>query len=144
MGPLVIPTAFMRDILTDLAKAVPGAAAAGPLNGALVKLFTADIVPNRNTLLAALTPATFTGYAASTAVAWGVPITDEDGATTITAASKQFSCTDDVVTEDIWGWFLTDAAGTKLLCSQRFDNKVIINGAGDGVVVLPVFGLRVL
>lgn len=140
MQMCVIPDSTMRAILTDIAKAVPGAAAAGPLDGAKLKLSTADFTPTRLTVLGDFVAPTFTGYAASSAIAWGLPLVDEDGRTTISGGSKQFTCTtapDEA--ETVHCWYITDGAGAVLLCSGRLTNPLVINTVGDGIVLVPEF-----
>lgn len=142
MLSIVIPSTTMRLIQAGLAAAEPEDPAAGLFNGALIKLFQNDITPTKATALADLHVATFTGYANSSAVVWGAPLTDENGVTTVTGGSKQFTASDGVVPNTIYGWYATNAGGSVLLFSCRYDEPIEINSAADGVVVLPEFNLR--
>lgn len=113
------------------------------LDGAKVSLFKADVVPDKDTVLADLTPADFSGYAQSAAVVWGTPYLDASGKATVQGASVQFTQTADTVSNTVYGWMLVgDPAGTPyLICAERFATPVTMTEASDGIVVAPAFQL---
>lgn len=82
----------------------------GTLTGAKVILFTNALVVNKNTLLAGLDVATFTGYATSTAVTWGTPFVSGDTTQyTMTGDAKTFTCSAGTEEEVIEGYALISA-----------------------------------
>lgn len=48
----------------------------GPLDGAVMMLFNADVTVTENTVLSDLTPCAFSGYAVSDPIVWGDPYLD--------------------------------------------------------------------
>jgi len=103
-------------------------------------LFTNDFTPDRDTVLADLTEAAWTGYAyvdvapgdfATSGVAGHVgyiqapPITFDNGSGADQSA---------------YGYYVTNVAGTKLLAAARFDSAPITKPDGDQFTVIPVWG----
>lgn len=119
------------------------AAASAPYNGAKVQLFQANITPGPDTLLAAMTAATFTGYSLSAAVTWGTPILAPDALQKTVGVAKQFTQTDITTTNTVYGYVLVgDPSGTPYaLASYRFASPASFTAAGNGVVVLPEVSL---
>lgn len=113
------------------------------LDGAKVMLFQNAIVPDKDTELADLDVATFSGYAVSAAVVWGTPYLDANGVATVQAGSVQFTQSAITVTNTVYGWALVgDPAGTPyLICAERFDSPIAMLEVSDGIVVSPSFQL---
>lgn len=112
-------------------------AAGGPLAAAVLQLFSNDLDPNVNTLLADLVEATFDGYAEEAAYTLGGAYIDTDGQIHLTGPSKLWTATGTTVTETIFGWMLLNTAGTALYLAGRFPNPIPITAIGDGVFVAP-------
>lgn len=86
-----------------------------PLSTAKLRLYKNNVTPTNATVLADLTEADFSGYAAQTLV-WG--------ASSITAhiaeaAAATLSFTISSGTQNIYGWYVTNSAGTRLLSVER-------------------------
>lgn len=109
--------------------------AGGVLNGAEVVLWKNDIVPAVDTVLADLELATFDGYAASSAVTWSAALHESDAEFIVSGGDKVFICTGDTTPNLIYGWALTDGAGTNLLFAKRFDQPISVSEAGNFVSV---------
>lgn len=134
---IVVPTGISIEILEELI------AAGNLFDGALVKLFQNDFQPTKDSILADFTVATFSGYAASAAVAWSGPVLNTAGQPVIIGDLKLFTGTSPfTVSNTIYGYYVVDTAGTKLLWAERFALSQIIAAAGQSVQVVPTFGAR--
>lgn len=97
-------------------------------------LFDNDYTPNEDTELADLTLASFTGYAPA-AITWSAPFFDIDGTPVSSGGEKLFTQTA-AGSALIYGFGITNAAGTTLLAAGRFaDAPYPMTGSGS---VLPV------
>lgn len=67
---------FMKGLKKEQLEAM--IATGGALDGAVLMLYKNDLTPTENTVYADLTPADFTGYAASAPLVWGDPYIDGD------------------------------------------------------------------
>lgn len=134
MNPVVIGNLEWLAILTELV------AATNPWNGALISLFKNDIVPDAASLLADLTEADFSGYAASAAVTWGTPHFLPDGTAVVAGDAKTFvTASPAPVLNTVFGWYATDGAGTTLLFARRLDTPIVLTGPNQQVAVLPAY-----
>lgn len=136
-----ISDAVWRTILNRLIADAPAESDPGILFEVKVLLFQNDVTPNRNTVLADLDVATFSGYATLTAQTFNPALTDDDGNTRVIGPVCQFTATAATITNTIYGYYVTDTAGTLLLGAERFDEPVEVTGAGDGVALVPTFGI---
>lgn len=100
-------------------------------------LNTANITVTPDTDLTAMVEATFTGYAAVTAVAFGTPGNGENGSAEMFAPSHTFTCSGGTPNETIYGWYLTDSGGTSLYLYVPLATPVQIANVGDQVTVQP-------
>lgn len=133
--------AELRAIVNRLTAVAPGVADAGRFNGAKIALFTDDIVPSRATVLADLTQPTYTGYAISAAIVFGLAFTNDNGAAEVLGDGKQFPCTADGASQTVHGYMCLNAAGTGVLWAERFDTPQTIATAGQNIFVLPRYQL---
>lgn len=134
---IVVPTPITIEILDSLI------AAGGEFDGALVRLFQNDIQPTKDSILADFTIATFTGFATSAAIVWAGPILNPDGEPIVIGDLKLFTGGSPfTVSNTIYGYYIVDAAGTKLLWSERFALAQVVAAAGQSVQVVPTFGAR--
>jgi hypothetical protein len=112
------------------------------LNGAKVHLYANNAALGENTVLGDLTEATFTGYAASIALVWNPAYTQQDGTPTVDAPSVTFASTSPFTTGNtIYGFYVTNGAGSTLLYAQAFAAPQLISAAFQAVVVQPTFTL---
>lgn len=112
-------------------------AVGGPWAALTLHLYVNNVAPNEDTVVADLTQATFAGYAAVAALAFGTCYIDADGNFKLSAPSEQFTATGIGVLETVYGYYLTDAAGTVLHGANLLDTPVPITQIGDGLIVQP-------
>jgi hypothetical protein len=95
--------------------------ATGPLVGAVVRLFQANITPDKETSLATLNAdsCTFVGYAEK-AITWQLPSIADDGAVEVVGTTTQFRPTNSVTPNSAYGAYIVSAAGD-LAFAGRFD-----------------------
>jgi hypothetical protein len=129
---ILIPDVTRRAIVAALI------GAGGLLDALVVKLYTNDVTPGRHSVGADFTEATFDGYAASAAVAWGSVFTDAAGQATVVGDTKQFTCTGGTTPQTVYGYTVQTAGGI-VRFGERFDTPVPITGVGDAVVLVPRF-----
>lgn len=130
-----VPTAITLEILAALIDT------GGEFDGAKVRLFQNDFQPSKDSVIADFTPADFTGYATSSAIVWPDPIISPDGIPYIIGDLKLFTGTGPFsVSNTIYGYYIVDGAGTKLLWAERFDEAQVVAAAGQSVQVVPTFG----
>jgi len=100
-------------------------------------LFTNNYTPTVTDTLASYSEATFTGYATQNITGWGAPtIAAHVGA--IQAASRTFTRTATGTTQNIYGYFVTNAGDTTLLWAERDPNAPIpLTNNGDSYTVTP-------
>lgn len=106
-----------------------------------LKLFKNNYTPVVGSVLGSFTEANFSGYAAAivTAGGWSTPVNDGTGRAISNNALFTFSNTTGAVGNDIYGYFVTDAGGTKLYWAERFGvAPVDMNSAGKVLNVIPV------
>jgi hypothetical protein len=134
MNAVVIPNSSWKDILTELI-------AAGNLwDGAKVHLFKNNVTPSPGMLIGDLTEADFDGYAASSAIVWGTPGFLPDGTAAVVGTQKTFTVgASPVVLNTVYGYYVTDGAGTGLLFARKFDAAVVLSAGGQFIVVLPTY-----
>ncbi len=104
------------------AAAAPGPPA-GPLNGAKAMLFTGQPSLSKTTVLADLTPATFTGYVEKPLV-WSAPVLDANNRICLFANEVTWTPTDNVNSNEISGYGVVNAAGDKLLFAEMLPGLV--------------------
>jgi hypothetical protein len=133
MNNVAVPVALQ---LAELDALVGGA----DFTGAKLHLFKNNLTPTPNTLLADFTPADYSGYAAKT-VTWSDAYFDSNDDAIVSGGEHLFAQTG-ATGNDIYGAYLTDSAGTKLLRSARLpDAPYPLDGAGDVLPVLVKIGL---
>lgn len=134
MNPVVLPNTAQLDLLNTMS------AALAPWDGAKVHLYKAPVAIGPGMVLADFTAvaADFTGYTASAAVVWAAAFYQEDGTPVLTADLKTFTVGSPVVTTNtVYGYYLTDSAGTTLLWARQFDAPVVMGIAGQSLEVIP-------
>jgi hypothetical protein len=108
------------------------------LTAAKIKLFQNDVNPNPNTVIGDLTEATFSGYLAATAT-WGATFLNSDGKAEADAPSHMFARAAGATSNDIFGYWVEDAAGN-LLFAERFAGAPIpMAVVTDAIVLLSRF-----
>lgn len=133
---IVVPTPQAEADLTALIAAGPPA---GRLNGVKVHLFQNNIVPTPATILTDLVEATFDGYAASAAVTWGSVVVDPAGNAVVYGDAKTFTMTGSTTPNTVYGYYVTNSAGSTLEYLELFDSPVGFGGPGTTLVLLPAY-----
>ncbi len=111
----------------------------GPFAAAKMHLFQQELALSRDTVLATLTAAeaTYTGYNAS-GVTWSAPTIGEDGTIESQGVVSEFRPSGTTVGNSIYGFYLTNSAGTVLLaCANLANGPVPMNGTTNNLVVIP-------
>lgn len=112
----------------SLAAALDAILANADFATAKLRLFKNNFTPSNTSVIASFTEADFAGYAPIDLSAWGA------AALFAHVAQAQNIATSFVITagtQNIYGWYVTNAAGTKLLLSQRDPNApVLLDGGG--------------
>lgn len=128
-----LPFLSMLDMIAALKTAM--------LNLSVMKLFTNDITPSVNSLVADFTEATFTGYAPVTLTAFSAPyLTDDDQGAANSPLATFAPASPFTVGEIVHGWFVVDATGD-LVMAGRFDAPQNMNASGQLLQVLVRFVL---
>lgn len=113
----------------------------GLLNGCLLKLYKTNVGTSDEIALASLVEADFDGYAASDAIVWGAVGVDSQVRAVVQGDRKEFVPDGVVVTNTVYGAYITNAAGTALMAILPFDAPVHVTGLDTIVSVVPVMAL---
>lgn len=105
--------------------------------GMTLRLYTNDLTPTRTTVVADLTELTnvqVPGYAAATPTWAGSPLRRQDGSWEDWTDQNQFIAAGGPppAPQIVYGWFLTNAAGTVLAGAGRFASAFTFVQDGDG------------
>jgi hypothetical protein len=115
-------------------------AAAAPLDGAKLHLYSNNIAPTPGMVIGALTECTFLGSVAQSVV-WGTPHIDPQGNAVMDAGSLTFVAGSPIgASETVYGAYITDTAGAVLLAACKFDAPISMNAPGQGLVVVIEYG----
>lgn len=111
------------------------------LNGAIAHLFQSPMVPSPALTLADFTAieADFDGYAASAALTWGAVGTDPADRAWVTAQEVEWVPTGTTTPNTIYGYYVTNAAGTALLFWDNFPDPIPVTGPPSVVHAVPTF-----
>jgi hypothetical protein len=109
---------------------------AGRYENATVHLFQNDFTPTPDTVIADLTEATFSGYAAVVDPGWGAAFLNDDGNAQRLLNNAQFTQTAATITNTVYGYYVTDAAGTGLWWAERFATPVLMDAASRAIAVI--------
>ncbi len=132
---MLVTTKLASHAQLDALKAV-----SGPLDGLIVKLFTNSLTIDHDSVAGDFTEATFDGYAASTAIAWGATHFNANNKAQLVGDTKQFTAGASVASETVQGYFVVDGSGD-LVFAERFDSPVTISEEHDAISVVPVYTL---
>jgi len=123
--PVVIPVAESLVIVNAVVALTTWATAK-------LHLYSNNLVPNENSVLADFTECVYSGYAAQT-ITWSSGFIDAQGNACASSGEKIF--TDTGATPDLcYGVYITDSGGTVLLASGAIDNAPF-GFSGSGVTL---------
>jgi hypothetical protein len=131
MDPLTTNQAIQLAILAAMV------ATGGPFATLTLRLFVNQLNFSNTTALTDLTEATFTGYTAAAAQVFGTPYIAPDGNPHLTAPSTQFTAGALTTPETVYGYYLTNAAGTSLVAGGTLAIPVPITKQYDGLTIEP-------
>jgi hypothetical protein len=117
---MIVPQAAELNTLTDMIADILSAEV-------YMRLLSSNVTINSTTTLAALLAgeASFTGYAKVQLTTWGSPVIDGSGAASSTCTQGQFTPTAGGGSGNLYGYFLTDSAGTKMWGVEAFSGAPI-------------------
>ena len=129
-----------------LIEAALGKVAAGALK---LKLFKVDVTPGHADTVATYTEADFTGYAAITlaTASWNAGTAGTGTGTAlankayIDYAQQTFTMGTPGTTNTVYGYYVTDNAGTTLIGAEKFTTSKPMLLAGDAIKITPKFTL---
>lgn len=109
-------------------------------DGVTYHLFTNDVTPDRDTELAGLTEAAWSGYAAASLDETDFPtesVAGHNGSILGPAVAFLNSSGSPV---DAYGYYVTDVANSMLLAAARFDDAPISKADAESFLVVPTWG----
>lgn len=124
--PLISPDLGEVALLQYIVNMVP------PTNP-VMHLYTNNYTPNENATLATLAEASQSGYAPITLVGSNWTTTLVTGSSTAVYSEQTFSFTTGV---NVYGYFVTDTTGTKLLWLERFSGAPFTLPSGGGTIAI--------
>lgn len=115
----------------------------GSISDVKIGLFSNNVVPTVDTVLADLTECTFTGYSAVNAGPWNDPAWASQGAAIqyATPAAVFNTVSPYTVGEVVYGWFITAGMTPVLLVAGTFASPVPMNAAGDQIIIGTPLGI---
>jgi hypothetical protein len=119
-----VPEAAELNLLTEVI--------ANTLDNCQMRLFSGNITPGTGTTLATLLAgeASFTGYAPVNLTTWTAPTIDGTTAAISTSTQGQFTGSGGGGTGNLYGYFLTNSAGTAFYGAERFSGAPISEATG--------------
>lgn len=129
-----VPEVGERSFLTDN---VAGLATAG----AKVRLFSNNFTVADATVIGDFTQATFTGYAAQALGSGTVAGSNTSGRATASWPQQTYTCTGGS-SQIIYGYYVTDTAGTTLYFGENFATPVTLSNGGAPLLLTPRLTLR--
>lgn len=106
-----------------------------------VQLYQNDYSPTLTDVVANYTPATFPGYTSKILDFSQPPIDDGTGHLVLEAERIEWQATaDPSSTQRVFGYFVTDGAGTTLWWAERFPNRIFFRKAGNTLATYVRFG----
>jgi len=109
-------------------------------SGSGMSLFQNNITPTPLVAVSDFVECDFVGYARKTGITSFVTFNDAPTGDEFVAGTvlQLFAATSIVTPQTAYGWYLTDVAGTGLLCWGLFDTPYTFNASGDKVQVYPL------
>lgn len=103
----------------------------------VLRLYSSNTTPGETDTTATYTEATFTGYSAITLTGASWTVTNADPAVA-SYAEQTFTSSAGSQNQAIYGYYVTNAAGTVLMWAERFtDGPYTIVNNGDAIKVTP-------
>jgi hypothetical protein len=133
-------TLFINDDGLKRALDIKTGAGGGSLGTGTLRLFTAPTSVSQPNVLGDFTEATFAGYSPPTLIGptWAVATLTAHVASSTYGANVTFTRSTTGAPQSIFGWFLTDAAKTKLYaCALFASGPFTVTNAGDSITVVP-------
>lgn len=107
-----------------------------------LRLFKNDKVPADTDTVADYTEANFTGYAAIATNAWGNAFLNAGNIAEIDETNRTFTQTGVIVTNLVYGYYVTDGAGNLIFAERNPAGPFNMNANGLVYVVLPRYTYR--
>jgi hypothetical protein len=106
-----------------------------------VHLYQNDYAPDPGTVLADFTEADYSGYTEETITPASWPIFFQ-GISQVVAVGPGivFTPNASTIANVIYGYYVTDSTGTRLLWAERFAEQKVMNGVTTGFTLVPAIG----
>lgn len=129
---------YVLTTLQLIAQALADVAVGGPFAGAKIALYTNNISPSKNRVLADFTIADWGGLTNLKALTWGAPFANDSQQAEVRAGLTTWLTLTTPVTEVIvYGYVVTDTAGAVLLMAEKFATPYTFNRAGQAFGFVP-------
>lgn len=109
------------------------------LNGLTLRLFQNNHTPAIGDTAASYTEATFTGYSSQAITSFGTAYQNASNLGETDAAAMTFSMTGTTVTNNIYGYYVTDSGGNLIFAELNPNGVFAMNQTGLTYTVQPVF-----
>jgi hypothetical protein len=106
-----------------------------------VHLYQNNMQPGPQNVISDFTEATYDDYTAIALGTFTTPFIGPDGNAISVAPGISFVDGGTTTSNTIYGFFLTNSAGSTLLLSGKFDQAILMNNTGIGFVFVPTLEL---
>jgi len=129
MANAVVPNVAERTIL-DALKAQEG-------TDFVVHLYQNNVTPGQASVLGDFTECTFDGYASQQWIL-GTPFTDGANKANYAPFLGTWTGPEDLVSQNVYGWYVTNGANSKLLMAARFADAPRVMDDPDDTIIFTV------
>lgn len=105
----------------------------------VLRLFKNDLTPVKTHVVASFVEADFDGYAGIDMDAWTPGFDEELQKAVLRSALLTFTATGAVTSNVIYGYYITNNAGTLVYCAERFSITIFVDETGDSIAVVSRF-----
>ena len=105
----------------------------GLIAGYTLRLFQNNFTPSKSSVFSSFTVATFSGYA-GVAITWGAGSISANISTALAPAAV-FTRSIGATSNTIYGWYLTDSGGTKVIACNLLAAPKVMGVSGDGISI---------
>lgn len=113
--------------------------------GAVVKLYKVPVAIGSGMAIGDFTECDFSGYAQSATIVWSAPFYDQSLTPVLAGDEKSFLTifAAPQIYNTVYGYYVTNVAGTHLLFAKAFDAPIILSHVTQGFAVLPAYPAQV-
>lgn len=107
------------------------------LNNGTLRLYKNNVEPGHTATPASFVEATFTGYSAIDGLTFSPAYVNFVGQIQSDCPPQRFNFTAGVGSATCFGWYITDAGGSRCLCFSSFNIPATLDNENDKVFVFP-------